>query len=137
MLDYLSLCQMENVINIFEGLNDKHFLCIRNIVFRDLKWQIFTFITGIYIILLFTIFQQIFLLRLNAINCVYCLSITMYFRYAVKTNRTVVKREIKKSFVSIFCCYWHFHNCVSYKASIEAQNVRESWNLVIYLVTPI
>ena len=104
--------------------------------FPGLKLTDFYFY-GQDIILFLTIFQQIFLLRLNAINCAYCLSITMHFRYAVKSNRTIIKREVTKSFVSIFCCYCHFHDCLSCKAWIEAQNVRESWNLVIYLVTPI
>ena len=53
-------------------------------------------------ILFLAIFQQIFFLRLNAINCAYCLSITMHFRYAVKTNRTIVKREVTKSLFQSF-----------------------------------
>ena len=54
------------------------------------------YLYGPDIILFLTTFQQIFLLRLNAINCAYCLSIMMHFRYAVKSNRTMVKREVTK-----------------------------------------
>ena len=44
------------------------------------------YLYGRDIILFLTVFQQIFLLRFNAINCTYCSSITMHFRYAVKLH---------------------------------------------------
>ena len=120
---------MENVINIFVDfylvIAYQSFFSVSETLFSGTKIDRFLLLWPGYNFFL-TIFRQIFLLRLNAINCAYCLSITMYFRYAVKSNRTMVKREVTKSFVSIFCCYCYFHDCLSCKASIEAQNVRES-----------
>ena len=120
---------MENVINIFVDfylvIAYQSFFFVSETLFSGTKIDRFLLLWPGYNFFL-TIFRQIFLLRLNAINCAYCLSITMHFRYAAKSNRTMVKREVTKSFVSIFCCYCYFHDCLSCKASIEAQNVRES-----------
>ena len=107
---------MENVINIVDFLLgpclSKFFSLYQKHCFPGLKLTNFYFY-GQDKILFLAIFQQIFLLRLNAINCAYCLSIMMHFRYAVKSNRTIVKREVTKglfqSFVvtAIFTIVYH------------------------------
>ena len=119
---------MENVTNIFVDFNlviaYQSFVSVSETLFSGTKIDRFLFLWPGYNFVFNNISTDF--LRLNAINCAYCLSITMHFRYAVKSNRTMVKGEVTKSFVSIFCCYGHFYNCLSCKASIEAQNVRES-----------
>ena len=80
----------------------KLFFLYQKHCFSGLKITDFYFY-GPDLILLPPISRLSFPLRLNAINCAHCSSITMHFRYTVKINSTTAKLGFKKGYVSI---YW-------------------------------
>ena len=83
------------------------------------------YLYGRDIILRLTIFHQIFLLRLNAINCAYKASRCILDRL-IKLFAQWYNERLKRVLFQCFVVTATTDTCVSYKASIEAQNVRES-----------